>query len=225
VLLCFLDFGTRWGEGSASRPGRFLPPGKTRYPLYRRLSGPQRRYGQMRKISPQPGFDPRTIQPVDSRYTDWATPPTRTMIQLILVQCSTLFLDFGTRWGERSSLRPGCFLPPGKTRYPLYRRLGGPQRRSGQVRKISPPPGFDPRTIQPVASRYTDWATRPTRTMKQLTESRCDPLLLLCNIFIIHIIEINIYHSIRIFPYNLLNIFLSKTTFLRQIFLDYKLPK
>jgi len=50
-------------------------------------------------------------------------------------------------------------LPPGKTRYVLYRRLGGPQGRSGRVRKISPPPGFDPRTVQPVASRYTDWAT------------------------------------------------------------------
>jgi len=49
--------------------------------------------------------------------------------------------------------------PPGKTRYPLYRRLCGPQGRSGRVFKISPPPGFDPRTIQPVASRYTDWAT------------------------------------------------------------------
>ena len=49
-------------------------------------------------------------------------------------------------------------LPPEKTRYPLYSRLGGPQGRSGRVRKISPPPGFDPRTVQPVASRYTDWA-------------------------------------------------------------------
>ena len=47
---------------------------------------------------------------------------------------------------------------PGKTQYPLYRRLGGPQGRSGQVRKISPPPEFDYRTVQPVASRYTDWA-------------------------------------------------------------------
>ena len=47
-------------------------------------------------------------------------------------------------------------LPPGKTRYPLYRRLGGPRGRSGQVRKISPPPEFDPRTVQPVASRYAD---------------------------------------------------------------------
>jgi hypothetical protein len=44
-------------------------------------------------------------------------------------------------------------LPPGKTRNPLYRRLGGPQGRSEHVRKISPPPGFDPRTVQPVVSR------------------------------------------------------------------------
>jgi len=49
--------------------------------------------------------------------------------------------------GERLASRPGRILPPGKTRYPLYRRLGGPQGRSGQVRKISPPPGIDPRTV------------------------------------------------------------------------------
>ena len=40
-------------------------------------------------------------------------------------------------------------LPLGKTRYPLYRRQGGPQGRSGQVRKMSPPPGFNPRTSRP----------------------------------------------------------------------------
>ena len=58
-------------------------------------------------------------------------------------------------------------LPPGKTRYPLYRRLGGPQGRSGRVRKVSPPPGFDLRTVQPVASRYTDWAIpAPTLIIK-----------------------------------------------------------
>ena len=48
-------------------------------------------------------------------------------------------------------------LPPGKTRYPLYRRMGGHDGQSGQMREISPPPGFDPRTIQSVARRYTDW--------------------------------------------------------------------
>ena len=47
-------------------------------------------------------------------------------------------------------------LTPGKTRCPLYRGLWMPQVRSGRVRKISPSPGFDPRTVQPVASRYTD---------------------------------------------------------------------
>jgi hypothetical protein len=57
---------------------------------------------------------------------------------------------------------PGRNLPTGKTRYPFYRRLGGPQGRSGQVRNISPSPGFDPRTVQPVGSRYNDYATRPT---------------------------------------------------------------
>ena len=73
------------------------------------------------------------------------------------------FHEHGTRRGEGSASRPGRSLPPKKTRYPLYRRLGGPQGRSGQVRKISPPPGFDSRTFQPVASRYTDYATRPTK--------------------------------------------------------------
>jgi hypothetical protein len=67
-----------------------------------------------------------------------------------------LFHDLGTRWGWVVSVTPRPPLPPEKTRYPLYRWLGGPQGRSGQVRKISSPPGFDPRTVQPVDSRYTD---------------------------------------------------------------------
>jgi len=34
--------------------------------------------------------------------------------------------------------------------------VGGPHGRFGQARKISPPPRFGPRTVQLVASRYTD---------------------------------------------------------------------
>jgi hypothetical protein len=49
-------------------------------------------------------------------------------------------------------------LPPRTNRYPLYRRLGRPQGLSGRVPNLSSPPGFDPRTVQLVASRYTDWA-------------------------------------------------------------------
>jgi hypothetical protein len=44
----------------------------------------------------------------------------------------------------------------GSTQYALYRRLGGTEGRSVRVRKTSPLPGFDPRTVQPVAGRYTD---------------------------------------------------------------------
>ena len=57
--------------------------------------------------------------------------------------------------GQRHAQRA---LPQEKTRYPLYRWLGGPQGQSGEVQKISPPPGFDPRTVQPVACRYIDCA-------------------------------------------------------------------
>ena len=75
---------------------------------------------------------------------------------------STLFLTSALEGGEGSASRPGSTLAPGKTRYLFYRRLGGHQDRSGHVRKISPPPEFDPRTVQPVGSRYTDYITRPT---------------------------------------------------------------
>jgi hypothetical protein len=47
-------------------------------------------------------------------------------------------------------------LDPEKTRYTLYKRVGGHQGRSGRVRKSSPSPEFDSRTAQPVASRYND---------------------------------------------------------------------
>jgi hypothetical protein len=47
-------------------------------------------------------------------------------------------------------------LPPGKIQYLLYRRLDRPQGQSGWVRKILAPLGFDPRTVQPVTSCYTD---------------------------------------------------------------------
>jgi len=60
--------------------------------------------------------------------------------------------------GVRGQSHTPAALPPGKTQYPMYRRLGGPQGQFGWVRKILPPPGFDPRTVQPVASRYTDKA-------------------------------------------------------------------
>jgi len=49
-------------------------------------------------------------------------------------------------------------LPPGKTRYPLCRRLGGAQGPSGRVRKISPPTGIRSPHRLALASHYTDSA-------------------------------------------------------------------
>ena len=62
----------------------------------------------------------------------------------------------GSEW---SAARPGHTLPPGKTRYPFYRRLCGHQDRSGRAENLVPS-GIRSRTVQPVVSRYTDWATR-----------------------------------------------------------------
>ena len=60
---------------------------------------------------------------------------------------STLSLTSALDGGGWSSPRPDGFTPGKKNRYPLYRRLGGLQGQSGRVR-----------TVQPVASRYTDYA-------------------------------------------------------------------
>ena len=86
---------------------------------------------------------------------------------------------------------PRLLFTSGKDLVPIvkYRRLGGPQGRSGQVWKISPPPGFDPRTVQPVASRYTDYITRPQNFLaKHKIPKVRQPLYLLdlapCNFFL-----------------------------------------
>jgi len=83
-----------------------------------------------------------------------------------------LFLDHGTRRGEWSAVRLSRTLPPGKTRYPLYRRLGEPQGQSGQVRKLSPPTRFNPRTVQPVANKLYIGHGRIRRRRRQVEELR-----------------------------------------------------
>ena len=80
----------------------------------------------------------------------------------------TLSLTSALDWDEWTTPRPVRFPLGKQTRYPLY-RLGGPQGRSGRVRKISPLSGFDPRTVQTIASRYTDRTNPAAKTVK----SRC----------------------------------------------------
>jgi len=64
---------------------------------------------------------------------------------------AVLFHYRGTRRGWVFGSTPRTrTLPPGKSRYPFYRRLGGPQGRSGRP-EILVPTGIRSRTVQPVA--------------------------------------------------------------------------
>ena len=72
-----------------------------------------------------------------------------------------LFHDRGTRRGWVVSSTPRPHFNPRKTRYPLYRSLGGRQGRSGRAENLVHT-GIRSQIFQPVVSRYTDWATRPT---------------------------------------------------------------
>ena len=62
-----------------------------------------------------------------------------------------LFHDRGTRRGWVVSSTPRPHFTPGKTQYPFYRRLGGPQGRSGRAESLVPI-GIRSRTVQPVQS-------------------------------------------------------------------------
>jgi hypothetical protein len=66
IKLCFVLTSTlEGGEGSASRPGQDPVPivqksGWTPVPVWTRAEN----------LAPPPGFDPRTVKPVASHYTD-----------------------------------------------------------------------------------------------------------------------------------------------------------
>jgi len=66
----------------------------------------------------------------------------------------TLLLNSVVDRGGQPTPRPDRFAPGKKSRYPLYRKLGRPQSQSGQVGRISPPPGLEPRNFQLVGNRY-----------------------------------------------------------------------
>ena len=74
-----------------------------------------------------------------------------------------LFLDHGIRrgWGVSVTLRP-LFTPRERPGTHCTGGCVGPRVGLDRCEKSRPPPGFEPRTVQHVASRYTDYATRPT---------------------------------------------------------------
>ena len=96
------------GEWSAARPGRTLPPGKTRYPFYRRLCGPQGRSGRAENLV-STRIRSRTVQPIVSRYTDWATRPTHSF-QSPVTNCKEFIYFFIITHTERFKFTWGRYL-------------------------------------------------------------------------------------------------------------------
>ena len=121
------------GVGSQRHAPAALPPKKTRYPLYKRLGGLQGRSGQVQKISPPSGFNPRTAQPVASLYRLSHLGPsvqatkTQKGTEMKPHSFSTMSLD----GGECSTSRPGRFTRGKGPQYHLYSRLGGHRGLSG----------------------------------------------------------------------------------------------
>jgi hypothetical protein len=87
-----------------------------------------------------------------------------------LQACNGTALPF-TRWGGWLKSRSGRFTP-GKDPVPIVQETWWARGLSGRVRKISPPPGFDPRTVQPVASHNTN-SPQPTSDKYGKSKSPC----------------------------------------------------
>ena len=81
------------GEWSATRPGRTLPLGKTRYTMYRSLDGPQGPSGRAENLAP-PGFDPQTVQLVVAIPNEVSGPLANNIINYIPVRRSIHIYNF-----------------------------------------------------------------------------------------------------------------------------------
>ena len=70
------------------------------------------------------------------------------------------FHDLGARWGWVSQQPTPAALPPPPEIPVTHCTAGwvGPRAGLDVCRKSRPSPGFNPRTVEPVASRYTSWA-------------------------------------------------------------------
>jgi len=73
-----------------------------------------------------------------------------------------IILDLCTRRGWGVSVTPWQHLTPGKDPVPIVQEAGWASGLVWTGVENLAPPGFDPWTGQPVGSRYTDYATRPT---------------------------------------------------------------
>ena len=80
------------------------------------------------------------------------------------------FHDRGTRRGWGVSDTPRLLFTPGKDPVPILQEAVWAPGPVWTGAENLAPPEFDPRTIQPIASGYTDFATRPTFRQSNITK-------------------------------------------------------
>ena len=110
------------GGWSAQSPGHFTQWTELQYPLKRRLDESQTQSGRVwRKgnILPQPGFEPRTVQPVGSHYINYAIPLLLIVIMTSILQeptcCSKSSQTFEFLHGSQGKCIPSkCYYLPTK---------------------------------------------------------------------------------------------------------------
>jgi hypothetical protein len=89
----------------------------------------------------------------------------------LLYPFTTMALERGE--GQRHALTD---FTPGKDLVPIAPEAGwAPRPVWTGAENLAPPPGFDPRTVQPLAIRYTNCATRPTNNSVATKKSDKDP--------------------------------------------------
>ena len=122
-----------------------LPPTMTRYTLYRKLGGPHYLSGRMQKISPLPGFFLYFLVLCTSSV----------LVSLSLIVLHFAFLSLLILHNTSIHVSGGI-------------RTSNPSKRSAADPRLRPfshwdRQGFDPQTVHPVASRYTDGPITATR--------------------------------------------------------------
>jgi hypothetical protein len=169
-------------EWSAARRGRTLPPGKTRYPFYRRLGGPQGRSGR-RKISSLPGFfllfsfvymDSFDIAEQVTLLTRiacshkhvawWSARRRYGYVWLVGAGDWVLVCSLGSALLATLTALPtsGAWAPPHVVCHSYIPVPSASEDTAVMNHLYRIIQGIRSRTVQPVVSRYTDWATRPT---------------------------------------------------------------
>ena len=92
IALLFRDRGTGKVWVVSSTPWPHFTPGKDPVPILQEAEwAPGPVWTGAENLAPPPGFDPRTVQPVASRYADWAIVA---HIVIVLIHYFSIYISF-----------------------------------------------------------------------------------------------------------------------------------